>query len=88
MLGLSNWLSSAVEQSPDEPLFHQTLGTVLMRQEKFVEAIGELEQSLRGAIDEGTVHEKLAIAYQKIGNGTQSLIHANLATKRKPKQAD
>jgi tetratricopeptide (TPR) repeat protein len=78
---------SAVESDATNSEFRDTLGTVLIKMENYKEATLELEKALQGRpgslslnskID---IHEKLSLAYDKLGFADLSKIHADNAIK-------
>jgi tetratricopeptide (TPR) repeat protein len=69
----------AVNASPTNSHFRDTLGTVLMKQGKLDEASAELEKALPGSPEKGEIHVKLAEIYQKLGGESLSAKHEALA---------
>ena len=67
---------TAVEREPQNPRFRDTLGTVLLKQERHDEAISELQLALQGAPDKNSVHVKLAICYKALGMNDLALMHS------------
>ena len=57
---------SVVDQVPDNPVFRDTLGTVLLKQENYDEAAIEFEKCLKHGKDLKVLHQKLAFVYQKL----------------------
>jgi Tfp pilus assembly protein PilF len=57
--------------------FRDTLGLVLMKQEKYEEAITEFEKVLPAAGSKKPVHRNLAICYQKLGRLEMAKSHAD-----------
>lgn len=68
--------TQAVKQNPKMPDFRDTLGTVLMKQGKFVEAIAELELALATISNKKPVHQKLAAIYEQMGQPNLAKMHA------------
>jgi tetratricopeptide (TPR) repeat protein len=75
-LGLVN---SALEQQPDSPNFHDTRGTIYFHQEKWMEALKELEPALKGLKNKAEPHRKLATIYKELGHLQISEHHSQLA---------
>ncbi|MFN3193051.1 MAG: hypothetical protein ACE361_21250 [Aureliella sp.] len=71
----------AVASSPNDPRFLDTLGTVLLRLEKFSEAVTTLESvlSLRAGRQNLELHAKLAKAYSGLNMDTIADEHAKLS---------
>ncbi len=73
--------SQAVEANPNSPTYRDTLGTVLLRQGKTVEAITQFEKAMEHIKDKKQIHRKLAAAYQSIGQIGLAKMHADRADK-------
>jgi tetratricopeptide (TPR) repeat protein len=69
----------AVAADPTNTEFRDTLGIVLMKQEKFEEAITEFERALPKAVSKKPIHRNLAICYDKLGRIEMSQSHAEKA---------
>jgi len=70
---------SVVEQVPDDPRLRDTLATVLMKQEKYDEALSQFEMVLRDIVDKKPVHKNLAFVYEKLGKPDLAEAHRKLA---------
>lgn len=70
----------AVGAVPNSASFRDTLGTILLLQKKYTEAIPELELALGQNAGDKKLHKKLAQAYRAIGNDTISKLHQDKAT--------
>ena len=58
----------AIAKIPENGSFHDTLGTILMKMERYEEATIELKKALLMNIaNKAAVHKKLAISYDKMG---------------------
>ena len=68
--------TQAVRSQPDYPNFRDTLGTALMRKERYEEAIVEFERILTVIDDKKSIHRKLAICYRKIGQPEMAKVHS------------
>jgi len=68
--------TKAVAADPRNAEFRDTLGFVLMKQEKFEEAITEFERALPSAVLKKPVHINLAICYEKLGRQEMAKSHA------------
>ena len=69
--------TQAVAAQPNNAEFRDTLGLVLMKQEKYEEAITEFEKILPAAGSKNPVHRNLAICYQKLGRLEMAKSHAD-----------
>lgn len=63
-----------VARDPD-PRFVDTLGTVLMKQGNYEEAVTEFEKVLATVKDKRPVHQKLAIVYEQLGKPRLAELH-------------
>ncbi|MEM9942144.1 MAG: tetratricopeptide repeat protein [Planctomycetota bacterium] len=73
----------AVDTNSNEPRFRDTLGTVLMKQKKYDEAINEFEIALEQKINEADrreIHRKLGRIYTVLGQEDLARIHSQNAT--------
>jgi Flp pilus assembly protein TadD len=77
---------AAVKQAPDDSRFRDTRGQILLKQEKWQDALAELELALRGREDNPGVHEALAVAYEKLGMPDIAARHRRLAEPKTTKQ--
>ena len=68
--------TQAVSAEPKNAEFRDTLGLVLMKQEKYEEAIAEFEKVLPAAGSKKPVHRNLANCYQKLGREEMANSHA------------
>ena len=67
---------TAVDQRPDDGRFRDTYGTILLKMELWTKAVDEFQLALRGNAGKKAVHQKLAIAYSKLGMNDLADIHA------------
>lgn len=56
----------AVALDPEHSSYRDTLGTILLKQDKLSEAVVELELALRDASNPTSIHRKLADAYRRL----------------------
>ena len=56
----------AVALDPEHSSYRDTLGTILLKQDKLSEAVVELELALRDASNPASIHRKLADAYRRL----------------------
>ena len=56
----------AVQQSPNDGRYHDTLGTVYLKQEKYKDAAAEFQLALVGVEDPIAVRKKLVTVYTKL----------------------
>ena len=73
-------LSRRALAAQDTPVFHDTLGTILLYQEKYTDAARELELALKGGFNNREIHAKLAKVYQELGNESLAKLHAQRAS--------
>ncbi len=59
-------IASALELEPNNPRFLDTRGTILMKQERWKEAVTDLEASMDAIPDKSAVHGKLATVYEHL----------------------
>jgi tetratricopeptide (TPR) repeat protein len=67
---------TAVQQRPGDGRFRDTLATVLIKLERWEEAIDELQLALKGNATKPLVHKKLAMAYGKLGMADLAQAHS------------
>ena len=72
-------LSRRALAAQDTPAFRDTLGTILLYQEKYTEAARELELALKDGLNNRSIHAKLAKVYQQLGNDSLAQLHAQRA---------
>jgi Tfp pilus assembly protein PilF len=72
-------VKQALLVQPDRAEFRDTLGVILMKQEKYDEAIAEFEAILSNPALKKSIHRNLAICYQKIGKSSLAKAHAEKA---------
>lgn len=58
---------AVIEDYPDNPRFLDTRGTVLVKMQRFQDGLVDLEKALPGMPDRGTIHAKIAEAYEQLG---------------------
>lgn len=68
-------VNRALEMAPREYRFRETRGQILLRLERWEEAIADLEFALNGMPDLGAIHESLAKAYAALGNDELAGLH-------------
>jgi Tfp pilus assembly protein PilF len=69
----------ALSAMPDNPTFHDTLGTIWMKQGKNREAATQLEKAMQQSLPNTGVHLKLADIYQKLGDDPLANLHREKA---------
>ena len=78
----------ALAAMPNNPTFHDTLGTIWMKQGKYREAATQLEKAMQQNLPNTGVHLKLAEIYQKLGDDPLANLHRekaeSLAKKTRP----
>lgn len=65
----------SIEASPSVYAYHETKGSILLNQSKFEEAILELTLALSPKTNNRAIHEKIAVAYQNLGDLKRSKYH-------------
>jgi tetratricopeptide (TPR) repeat protein len=74
---------AAVELAPDHPEIRQTRGTILVRLERWEEAVTDLELAIGKLTDRPHLHELLAQAYSHLGDDDLAGKHRQLAQRSK-----
>jgi tetratricopeptide (TPR) repeat protein len=72
-------IQGVVERRPEDARFRDTLATVLMKLGKTDEALTEFERALPGVQDKKSIHEKLAVLYDKVGKKNLAELHRKKA---------
>jgi lipopolysaccharide biosynthesis regulator YciM len=67
--------SKAVEADSNDFRFRQTRGQILLRLERYQEAVSDLEYALNGMPNVPTIHQSLAKAYDALGNRQLAAFH-------------
>jgi hypothetical protein len=65
----------AVEADSNDFRFRQTRGQILLRLERYQEAVSDLEYALNGMPNVPTIHQSLAKAYDALGNRQLAAFH-------------
>ncbi len=73
----------AIKRGPDFVEFRNTRGCILMKMERWNEAIHDLEMAEGAHPDQANVHAALAIAYKKLGDEKLSALHWEAAKTKK-----
>jgi tetratricopeptide (TPR) repeat protein len=76
-------VDSAIKRGPSFVEFWHTRGCILMKMERWNEAIHDLEMAEDVHTDQADVHAALAIAYAKIGDKNLSALHWEAAKPKK-----
>ncbi|MCP4098554.1 MAG: hypothetical protein GY748_20185, partial [Planctomycetaceae bacterium] len=71
--------SEVVKRFPNNPAMLDTHATVLMKQEKYDEALVHFEKALATIRDKKIVHTKLAFVYEKLGMDDMKEVHLRKA---------
>ncbi|MCY2974295.1 MAG: hypothetical protein NTW52_06465 [Planctomycetota bacterium] len=69
----------ALAAMPNNPTFHDTLGTIWMKQGRYREAATQLEKAMQQNLPNTGVHLKLADIYQKLGDDPLASLHREKA---------
>ena len=80
-------IQSALESFPDEPRLLDTRATILMKLERWEEALDDLERALRNELiptRQAELHKKLAIVCDKINQPGLAEKHRKLAANPEP----
>ena len=72
-------VEEALVSNPEDARFLDTRGTILLKMERYQDAITDLEKSLGGVTNVKAVHGRLAEAYQAIGMEDIAKIHLDKA---------
>jgi len=70
---------SVVERAPDQVRFRDTFATILMKQERWDEAVVEFERILAKSSDKQRIHANLAIIYEALGRQSLADLHRDQA---------
>lgn len=73
--------SEVIERLPYNPSVRDTYATVLMKQEKYEEALIHFEKALSNISNKRPIHLKLAFVYQKLGMEDMQEVHLRAAAK-------
>ena len=68
-------VNHALELSPKEHRFRETRGQILLRLERWEEAVEDLEFALNGLPDLDAIHRSLAVAYTALGQDELARLH-------------
>ncbi len=71
----------AVSLDPTHSSYRDTLGTILLKQDKLSEAVVELELALKDAANPASIHRKLADAYRRLAQPDIAAGHELRATR-------
>ncbi|MFN9986645.1 MAG: tetratricopeptide repeat protein [Pirellula sp.] len=69
----------AVTLDPSHSSYRDTLGTILLKQDKLSEAVVELELALKDAANPASIHRKLADAYRRLSQPEIAAAHESRA---------
>ncbi|HEX4413923.1 MAG TPA: hypothetical protein VH107_09875 [Lacipirellulaceae bacterium] len=67
--------NKALAIAPDDFRYRQTRGEVLVKMQRWKEAVDDLEYALNGAPDAFAIHQSLAQAYEALGNKELAAAH-------------
>jgi tetratricopeptide (TPR) repeat protein len=73
----------AIDRKPEQPDFHHTRGIVLMKLERWPEALQDLEAALAGRPDPVETHIALAEVYDKLGSPELASQHRDRAASQR-----
>jgi len=68
-------VNRALELAPDEHRFRETRGQILLKLERWQEAVLDLEYALNGLPTLQAIHESLAVAYAALGQDELARLH-------------
>ncbi|MFM7168356.1 MAG: tetratricopeptide repeat protein [Planctomycetaceae bacterium] len=68
-------VEQALRMMPGEPVIYETRGQVLLRQQKYQQAIADFERSLASSDMRADAHEGLAKAWEQLGNAEKAAYH-------------
>lgn len=81
-------IEAALVQNPNDPRFRGTRGHILVKLERWKEALPDLEASIAAFPNEPLVHERLALVYSKLGVNDMAEQHRKLADEKRRRQED
>jgi Flp pilus assembly protein TadD len=76
-------VNMALKQAPDQPSFHHTRGHILVKMERWKEALGDLETALPRYTQDPETHRALALVYGHLGVPAMEAEHKRLAEIKK-----
>ena len=76
--GLS-FASKALSIKPQEPMYRETRGQLLLRMGRYEQAVDDLEYALNGLVDSTELHRLLAQAYEQLGQSELAQAHRRSA---------
>jgi tetratricopeptide (TPR) repeat protein len=68
-------VETAVVNTPENPRIRDTYGTILMKLERYQDAVTEFNKALHGSQDLKPIHKKLGVVYDKLGMEELAQIH-------------
>lgn len=71
--------NAATDALPDHPELHETRGQILVRLQRWQDALPDLEAALHDLGSRKTIHESLATVYEQVGDEAMSAKHRQLA---------
>jgi len=72
-------VNQAIKFLPDQPRVFDTRGKIYLRQKEWLKAIADFEKSLADEDLRLLAHERLAAAYEGLGNASQAEFHRGMA---------
>ena len=74
-------VTRAIDSAPSDPRYRDTRGTIYLRQEKWSQAIHDLEIALKSTKNRVPIHKKLERAYEGLGNDFMADAHREMQKK-------
>lgn len=75
-------VTAALAFDPRNTMYRETRGQILLRLQRYAEAVTDLEYALNGLGDQPKIHAALATAYDKLGQVEVARMHRQLADGR------
>ncbi len=72
-------VNRAIDIQPDEPMYRETRGQILLRMGQYEEAVQDLEYALNGLQESTEIHLLLAEAYEQLGQTERAEAHRQTA---------
>ena len=72
-------VDQALRMMPNEPVIYETRGQVLLRQQKYQQAIADFERALASSEMRADAHDGLAKAWEQLGNSEKAAYHQQVS---------
>jgi tetratricopeptide (TPR) repeat protein len=79
-------VQEAIRMMPDQPYFYETRGSIHLKRNEYREAIADLEKALAAPELRSQAHQKLARAYEGLGDVAEAERHMKMSEQNQKKQ--